>query len=229
MGSEEGRLDRPGPARANLIRGGLLLALAIPLALLLAPDALVADDHEARAAAPEAGTAVATFAGGCFWCMEAPFDALEGVVSTTSGYTGGRVPEPSYEQVSAGGTGHIEAVQIVYRPEQVGYAELLEVFWRNVDPLDAGGQFCDRGEPYRSAVFVHDDEQRRLAESSKRALAERFDDPIVTPIRPAEAFYPAEAYHQDYYRKNPIRYRFYRNGCGRDRRLKALWGAGEGH
>jgi peptide-methionine (S)-S-oxide reductase len=159
--------------------------------------------------------------------MEGPFDALPGVVSTTSGYTGGSVPNPSYEQVSAGGTGHVEAVKVVYQPDQVSYAELLDVFWHNVDPLDAEGQFCDRGPTYRSEIFVLDAEQRRLAEASKRALEEsgRFDSPIVTQIRDAGPFYPAEEYHQDYYRKNPIRYRFYRGGCGRDRRLEELWGS----
>jgi peptide-methionine (S)-S-oxide reductase len=179
----------------------------------------------------EPGTAVATFAGGCFWCMQGPFDALDGVVSTTVGYTGGHVDHPSYEQVSAGGTGHVEAVQVVYRPERVGYDELLDVFWHNVDPLDAGGQFCDRGSQYRSAIFAHDAEQRRLAEASKQALTRsgRLPGPIVTEIRPATAFFPAEGYHQDYYRKNPLRYRYYRSGCGRDHRLEALWGPSIAH
>ncbi len=195
-----------------------------------APEAV----GEAGAAVPVAaseGLAVATFAGGCFWCMEGPFDELPGVSSTTSGYTGGQRANPTYHEVSAGGTGHAEAVEVRYDPAQVSYEELLVVFWRNVDPLDAGGQFCDRGSSYRSAIFVHDAEQRRLAEESKRALeaSGRFDRPIVTEIVEAGPFYPAEEYHQDYYRKNPIRYRFYRTGCGRDRRLRELWGESAGH
>jgi peptide-methionine (S)-S-oxide reductase len=169
--------------------------------------------------------AVATFAGGCFWCMEPPFDKLPGVRSTTSGYTGGHVPNPSYEAVSAGSTGHIEAVQVVYDPAQISYAQLLDVFWHNVDPLSGDGQFCDRGPTYVSAIFYHDEEQQRLAQDSKGKLAGRFPKPILTSIRPAVAFYPAEEYHQDYYRKNPIRYKFYRTTCGRDARLSAVWGA----
>ena len=175
---------------------------------------------------PKIGQAVATFAGGCFWCMEPPYDKLEGVLSTTSGYTGGTKVDPTYQEVSAGGTGHAEAVQVTYDPSQVSYQELLEVFWRNVDPLDAGGQFCDRGDSYRTGIFVHDEEQRRLAEESKRKLAEseRFAQPIVTEVVDAGDFYPAEDYHQDYYRKNPVRYKFYRWNCGRDQRLTDLWG-----
>jgi methionine-S-sulfoxide reductase len=169
--------------------------------------------------------AKATFAGGCFWCMEPPFDDLEGVVSTTSGYTGGRIASPSYEQVSSGGTGHLEAVEVSYDPAKISYQTLLEVFWRNIDPTDSTGQFCDRGEQYAAAVFFHDEEQRRLAEESKRKLVDsgRLKKPITTPIRPATAFYAAEEYHQDYYRKNPLRYKFYRTGCGRDRALEKLW------
>jgi peptide-methionine (S)-S-oxide reductase len=175
---------------------------------------------------PKTGQAVATFAGGCFWCMEPPYDKLEGVLSTTSGYTGGTKVDPTYQEVSAGGTGHAEAVQVTYDPSQVSYQELLEVFWRNVDPLDPGGQFCDRGDSYRTGIFVHDEEQRRLAEESKRKLAEseRFAQPIVTEIVDTGDFYPAEDYHQDYYRKNPVRYKFYRWNCGRDQRLTDLWG-----
>jgi peptide-methionine (S)-S-oxide reductase len=165
----------------------------------------------------------ATFAGGCFWCMEGPFDKLDGVVKTTSGYTGGNVPRPSYEAVSAGRTGHAEAVEILYDPAKVGYEKLLYVFWRNVDPFDPDGQFCDRGSQYRPAIFVHDEEQRRLAEASRDALQPRFKDPIKVAIVPAAEFYPAEAYHQDYYQTNPAKYRFYRFGCGRDGRLKQVW------
>lgn len=180
--------------------------------------------------APAAEPAVATFAGGCFWCMEPPYDKLEGVISTTSGYTGGHQENPTYGEVSAGGTGHYEALRVVYDPDRVGYQQLLALFWHNVDPLDAGGQFCDRGDQYRTAIFVHDEEQRRLAEESKRSLARAggFDRPIVTPILPAGPFYPAETYHQDYYEKNPLRYKFYRYSCGRDARLEALWGESAG-
>lgn len=178
------------------------------------------------AAAKTQQFAIATFAGGCFWCMEPPFDALPGVISTVSGYTGGTTAKPTYEQVSAGVTGHAEAVQVRYDPAKISYEKLLQVFWRNIDPLTPDRQFCDGGSQYRSAIFYHDAEQRRLAELSKAALEKsgRFDRPIVTQIVPASAFHPAEEYHQDYYVKNPLRYKFYRAGCGRDRRLKELWG-----
>jgi peptide methionine sulfoxide reductase msrA/msrB len=179
-----------------------------------------------RAAEP-AETATATFAGGCFWCMQPPFENLSGVLSTTVGYTGGHTKNPTYEDVSAGGTGHAESVQVVYDPTKISYEQLLDVFWRNVDPLTADGQFCDHGPQYRSAIFVHDDVQRRLAEASKQRLAAsgRFDDhPIVTEIVQASTFYPAEEYHQMYHEKNPVRYKYYRWNCGRDQRLKALWG-----
>jgi peptide-methionine (S)-S-oxide reductase len=151
------------------------------------------------------GQAVATFAGGCFWCMEPPYDKLEGVLATTSGYTGGSKTDPTYQEVSAGGTGHAEAVQVTYDPAKVSYEQLLEVFWRNVDPLDAGGQFCDRGDQYRTAIFAHGDEQRQLAEQSKQALVDsgRFEQPIVTEVEEAGAFYPAEDYHQDYATLHP--------------------------
>jgi len=202
------------------------------LALVTTILALVALAIPAGApAAPAAGTAVATFAGGCFWCMEGPFDHVPGVLSTTSGYTGGSLKNPSYEQVSSGTTGHAESVQVVYDPKKVSYAQLLEVFWHNVDPTDGGGQFCDRGNQYRTAIFVHDEEQRRLAEQSKKDLeaSGRLKRPIVTQIVPAGEFYPAEEHHQDFYKKNPVRYRFYRTNCGRDQRLKELWGEAAGH
>lgn len=170
--------------------------------------------------------AKATFAGGCFWCMEPPFDHLTGVVSVVSGYTGGQKLNPTYQEVSSGGTGHAEAVEIVYDPAKISYSRLLDVFWRNIDPLDAAGQFCDKGQQYRSAIFYHDDEQKRLAEASKLALAQsgRFKQPIVTTIVPATTFYLAEDYHQHYSQKNPARYKFYRYSCGRDQRLEELWG-----
>jgi peptide-methionine (S)-S-oxide reductase len=170
--------------------------------------------------------AVAIFAGGCFWCMEPPYDKLDGVIATTSGYTGGTRPNPTYEEVTTGRTGHYEAIQIEYDPARVNYERLLEVFWHNIDPLDSTGQFCDKGPQYRSAIFVLDDRQRALAEASKAALEKsgKLRGRIVTEILPATTFYPAEDYHQDYYRNNPARYRFYRWNCGRDRRLEQLWG-----
>ena len=169
--------------------------------------------------------AKATFAGGCFWCMEPPYDKLPGVVSTTSGYTGGTKKNPTYEEVSAGRTGHAEAVEVVYDPSKISYAKLLDVFWRNVDPLTPDAQFCDHGDQYRTAIFVHDAEQKRLAEESKARVQKKFlERKVVTEIVPASTFYPAEEYHQDYYEKNPIRYKFYRTSCGRDARLEELWG-----
>lgn len=169
--------------------------------------------------------ATATFAGGCFWCMEPPYDQLPGVVSTTSGYTGGTVENPTYAQVSAGGTGHVEAMQVRYDPDQVSYETLLETFWHNIDPLDNQGQFCDKGNQYRSAVFYENSAQQSLAEASKQDIAGRFDQPVVTDILPADDFYPAEDYHQDYYKTRPVRYKVYRFGCGRDQRLSEIWGA----
>jgi peptide-methionine (S)-S-oxide reductase len=172
-------------------------------------------------------TATATFAGGCFWCVEADFDKVAGVVSTTSGYIGGRTPNPTYEQVSAGGTGHAEAVEIVYDPAKVSYEKLLDVFWHNIDPLVKDRQFCDRGDQYRTAIFYHGDEQKRAAEASKTAVQARFKEPIVTEIVAAGPFTKAEDYHQDYYVNNPVRYKFYRFNCGRDARLEELWGKKE--
>ncbi|HEV2146000.1 MAG TPA: peptide-methionine (S)-S-oxide reductase MsrA [Longimicrobiaceae bacterium] len=188
-----------------------------------------ADAPSAAAAAPasaQQGLKTATFAGGCFWCVEEAFDAAEGVVSTTSGYMGGHVRNPTYKQVSAGGTGHAEVVQVVYDPRKIGYAELLNVFWRNVDPVTPNRQFCDVGSQYRSAIFAHDAEQRRLADASKAALdrSGKLSGPVVTEVVPAAKFYPAEEYHQDYYRKNPIRYKYYKFSCGRARRLEEVWG-----
>lgn len=169
--------------------------------------------------------AQAIFAGGCFWCMAPPFNELPGVIKTIAGYTGGNVKNPSYQQVSSGGTGHFEAIQVVYNPARMSYEKLLDVFWHNIDPTNEKGQFCDQGKQYRSAVFYRDAEQQRLAEQSKTALekAKPFPEPIVTLILPATEFFPAEDYHQDYYRKNPIRYKFFRYLCGRDQRLKAVW------
>src|SRR5262249_23013786 len=170
-------------------------------------------------------TATATFAGGCFWCVESDFDKVDGVISTTSGYTGGKTPNPSYHDVSAGVTGHAESVEIVFDPKRVTYEKLLEHFWHTVDPTVKDRQFCDVGSQYRTAIFYHGDAQRRAAEASKAAVekSKPFPDPIVTEIVAAGPFYPAEDYHQDYYKKNPLRYTYYRNGCGRDARLKQLW------
>ncbi len=172
-----------------------------------------------------AGRAAAVFAGGCFWCTEADFDKIPGVVSTTSGYTGGRLANPTYERVSAGGTGHIEAVRVVYDPTRVTYAQLASRFVRTIDPLDAGGSFCDRGESYKSAFFVANPAERRIAEAVKANTQRVLKKPVATLILPAARFYPAEGYHQDYYTKNPIRYKFYRYNCGRDARLKQVWGS----
>lgn len=200
--------------------------MRVPLLAAILAAAVVAP---ARAAEP-APLARATFAGGCFWCMEPPFEALDGVVSVTSGYTGGAKANPTYEEVSAGGTGHTEAVEIRYDPAKVTYETLLDVFWHNIDPVTANRQFCDKGSQYRSAIFYHDETQHRLADASKQALegAGILPGPIVTEIVPARPFYPAEEYHQDYYKKNPIRYRYYRYGCGRDARLRELWGDAAG-
>jgi peptide-methionine (S)-S-oxide reductase len=167
---------------------------------------------------------VAVFAGGCFWCTEADFDKMPGVLSTVSGYTGGSRANPTYEQVSRGGTGHIEAVRVEYDPTKTNYASLARRFFRTIDPLDGGGQFCDRGDQYRSALFVAGPEQRRIAEAEKAGAAKALGKPVATAILPAARFYPAEGYHQNYYKKNPIRYRFYRFNCGRDARLGKVWG-----
>ena len=189
--------------------------LAVLTALLLAPVLGTAQAQELK---------TATFAGGCFWCVESDFDRVPGVVETVSGYTGGILPNPSYEQVTAGETGHREAVRITYDPSRVGYAELLTAFWHSVDPTDAGGQFCDRGESYQTAIFVTDEDERRLAEESKAAAAAALGVPIATPIEQASPFFPAETYHQDYYKKRPLQYRFYRWNCGRNQRVEELWG-----
>lgn len=177
-------------------------------------------------AAADAVLGKAYFAGGCFWCMEEAFEKVEGVLSVTSGYMGGTVANPSYEDVSAGRTGHAESVEVVYDPAKVSYQKLLDAFWRNVDPVTPNAQFCDHGNQYRSAVFFQNDEEKRGAEASKQAIeqSKRFKDPIVTQIVMVAQFYPAEEYHQDFYKKNPIRYKFYKYNCGRAQRLEELWG-----
>ncbi len=197
--------------------GRLLLGLFLAFSAGLATAQIQAVDR--------GDYARATFAGGCFWCMEPPFDKLDGVISTTSGYAGGSEPEPTYRDVAQGRTDHAEVVQVTYDPARVSYEELLRVFWRNIDPFAVDRQFCDRGAQYRTAIFYHDESQREIAEASLAEVAARFDRPIATELE-AEAgtFHPAEAYHQDYYVKNPVRYRYYRFSCGRDSRLEEIWG-----
>ncbi len=196
------------------------------------PAPAAASSSQSVAPSPQpAPTATATFAGGCFWCVESDFDKVPGVISTTSGYTGGTVPNPTYEQVSAKHTGHAEAVEIVYDPAKVSYPQLLTHFWHSIDPTTKDRQFCDVGTPYRTAIFAHGAEQLKAAQASRDALEKTkpFPEPIVTEIVMAGPFYPAEAYHQDYYLKNPLRYRYYRLSCGRDSRLAQLWGDAAGH
>ena len=176
-------------------------------------------------ALPPPERASAIFAGGCFWCEETAFEGVPGVISVTSGYTGGQKKNPTYEEVSSGGTGHAESVEVVYDPAKISYEKLLDIFWRNVDPFQANAQFCDHGSQYRSAIFYHDETQKKLAEKSKQAVQRHFKQSVVTEIVRATEFYPAEDYHQDYYKKNAIRYKIYRYGCGRDQRLEELWGS----
>ena len=206
--------------------GRLSTSLAVAACIGLAIAFVAAEEQTSATPAAGPGLAKATFAGGCFWCMEPPFDTLDGVISTTSGYTGGTRRHPSYGEVSSGRTAHTEAVEVVYDPAKISYAQLLGVFWVNIDPLTRDRQFCDHGAQYRTAIFFHDAEQEQLARESKRQIetSGRFTDPVVTQIAKAGAFWAAEDYHQDYYTKNPIRYKFYRFSCGRDRRLKELWG-----
>jgi len=193
----------------------VLFALPVAMASLAVADSEVAEDSR-----------VATFGGGCFWCMEPPYDKLDGVISTTSGYMGGDVANPSYEQVTRGGTGHVEVVQVEYDPDVIGFEQLLDTYWVNVDPLTDNRQFCDAGQSYRPVIFVHSDRQRELAEASKQSVIDsgRFDEPVIVPIEDAGTFWPAEKYHQDYYQKSSVSYKFYRWRCGRDQRLEQLWG-----
>jgi len=203
------------------------MAILAGTALLLALAGVVgAGSAGGEKMTTQGGLATATFAGGCFWCMEPPFDRLDGVAATIAGYTGGHRANPTYEEVTSGTTGHVEALQVRFDPAKISYDQLLEVFWRNINPTDADGQFVDRGSQYRSAIFYHDAEQQRLAEASRDRLAAsgRFHGTIVTPILPAGPFYPAEEYHQDYYEKNPLRYKYYHFNSGRDRFLEKVWG-----
>jgi peptide-methionine (S)-S-oxide reductase len=207
----------------NALLAALLISVGTAAAAQAKPDAVAATGGKTLA--------TATFAGGCFWCVEADFDKIDGVISTTSGYIGGRTANPTYKEVSAGGTGHTEAVQIVFDPARVSYRKLVDRLWTTIDPTVKDQQFCDVGSQYRTGIFYHDEQQRKDAEASKAAIEKTkpFKQPIVTEITMATKFTPAEEYHQDYYMKNPIRYRYYRNGCGRDARLKQLWGEKAGH
>lgn len=208
----------------------LLLALGTAALVACSPSVPTAQSSTVVApavVAPTGGpTAKAVFAGGCFWCVESDFDKLPGVLATTSGYTGGKTANPSYQEVSSHMTGHAEAVEIVFDPARITYAQLVEHFWRTIDPTTKDRQFCDVGSPYRSAIFAQNDAQMRTAQASRSALekSKPFSAPIVTEVLAADTFYPAEEYHQDYYLKNPVRYNYYRSGCGRDARLKQLWG-----
>ena len=209
---------------------GTLLATALTVAAVIASVSGSGAQEGPATAAPDAApaeTQSAVFAGGCFWCVEADYDKVEGVLETISGFAGGDVANPSYEQVTAGGTGHLEVVKVTFDPSVVTYRSLVDYFWRHVDPLDDGGQFCDRGDSYRTGVFVSDASQRTDAEASKAAAESVLGKTIVTEIIDFDAFYPAEAYHQDYYLENPLRYRGYRFACGRDRRIRAVWGDAE--
>jgi len=213
----------------STMKPGTVLLFGVAFACALATATITARSDAAetvKAPTETKSVSKATFAGGCFWCMEPPFDKLDGVVSTTSGYIGGHVDNPTYSQVSAGHTGHTEAIEIVYDPTRVSYEKLLAVFWRNVDPTTPNRQFCDVGSQYRSGVFYHDEEQKRLAGKTKTDIEKsgKLPSTIVTEITGASTFYPAEEYHQDYYEKNPIRYKYYRWNCGRDQTLEKLWG-----
>ena len=198
------------------------------LAVLIGTVLLIGgwDIHSTSQAAADTTPAKAYFAGGCFWCMEEAFEKVEGVLSATSGYMGGRVANPTYEEVSAGRTGHAESVEVVYDPTRVSYQKLLDAFWHNVDPVTPNAQFCDHGSQYRSAIFFQTDDEKRASDASKQAIeqSKRLTEPIVTQIVPATQFYSAEEYHQDFYKKNPIRYKFYKYNCGRAQRLEELWG-----
>jgi peptide-methionine (S)-S-oxide reductase len=222
-------------SRTTVVTVALAVLVAVGGALHLATDGadaatMASDTTVDRAGETTAAQAVDTaiFAGGCFWCMEPPFEKLDGVRAVISGYTAGRVDQPTYQQVSAGGTGHTEAVLVEFEPARVSYERLLDVFWHNVDPLTADAQFCDHGSQYRTGIYPRTPAQRAAAEASKRAIRPRIAGQIVTEIVDATRFWPAEGYHQDYYKKNPIRYKFYRFNCGRDARLEALWGEAAG-
>lgn len=216
----------PSFSRAPAIAASLLLTSLLVACGQSSAQAPETPETPASPSDIPANSAVAVFAGGCFWCTEADFDKVPGVLATTSGYIGGNIDNPTYEQVSAGTTGHIEAVQVHYDPSKTSYAKLLEAYWPTIDPITANAQFCDHGPQYRSAIFYANAEEKAQAEASKAALqaSGRFKRDIVTELLPMTVFYPAEDYHQDYYQRNPLRYAYYRNGCGRDARLEKLWG-----
>ena len=218
----------PNPIRAS----GWLVAGALLAGLLFVACTPSSDATDAPAVPdsvlPASVADTATFAGGCFWCMEPPYDKIDGVAATISGFSGGERENPTYRQVAGGMTEHTETVQVIYDSTKVDYERLLRIYWHNVDPFDGTGQFCDRGSQYRPAIFVHDARQRRLAEETKAAVAARFDESIAVEIQPLDAFYPAEEYHQNYYQKNPREYRTYRQGCRRDARLQEIWGDAAG-
>ena len=203
--------------------------LLLALVFALAGFGFAHGAEMAKLPKPEAGQALATFAGGCFWCVESDFDHVPGVISTTSGYTGGKAANPTYNQVSAGGTGHAESVEIIYDPKKVSYAQLVDYFWHHIDPTVKDQQFCDHGNQYRTAIFVHSAEEKKLAEDSKKKVEVELKKPIYTEIAYAGTFYPAEEYHQDFYVKNPAKYKFYRWNCGRDQRIEQIWGAHKGN
>ncbi len=214
-----------------LSRFALIRSTAFCLAYVGLWGVLIEPSHAQTLAPSPVAPAKAIFAGGCFWCVESDFDKVPGVVSTTSGYIGGKTAKPTYAEVSGNGTGHAEAVEIVFDPAKVSYSQLVEHFWRTIDPTTKDQQFCDRGSPYRTAIFAQDAEQLNIAQASRSALekSKPFKEPIVTQVVLANAFYPAESYHQDYYLKNPVRYKYYRSSCGRDSRLKQLWGDKAAH
>ena len=212
-----------------MLRGSLFRSMGLCMALLTGCSTMPASAGTEAAPPLEEGQAEAIFAGGCFWCMEKPFDGLDGVISTTSGYTGGKEEHPTYQDVGYHRTSHYEALRVVYDPSKVSYDRLLEVFWHNVDPTQADGQFCDKGDQYRTGIFTSDASEKKRAETSRKAVSEVLGQTVVTEILPKQVFWVAEAYHQDFYLKNPGHYSRYRKGCGRDARLSQLWGDKAGH
>ena len=215
--------------QASTYTGFTLMGLSYSLIFIGAVFSVFSTFSHADPSTTDWKTETAIFAGGCFWCMEPPFDKLDGVISTTSGYTAGHQKNPTYKQVSAGVTGHTEAIEIVFDPDKVSYEKLLEVFWLNIDPLNAKGQFCDYGTQYRTGIYYLDEQQQKHAEASLAGIKSKLNKPIATEIKAATQFYPAEDYHQNYYQVNPVRYNYYRWSCGRDQRLQELWGEQAAH
>ena len=215
--------------QGSTYKGFTLMGLSYSLIFIGAVFSVFSTFSHADPSTTDSKTETAIFAGGCFWCMEPPFDKLDGVISTTSGYTAGHQKNPTYKQVSAGVTGHTEAIEIVFDPDKVSYEKLLEVFWLNIDPLNAKGQFCDYGTQYRTGIYYLDEQQQKHAEASLAGIKSKLNKPIATEIKAATQFYPAEDYHQNYYQVNPVRYNYYRWSCGRDQRLQELWGEQAAH